>query len=222
MGSISKSKSNSTSNSNMGGMGGMGGAFGVRPQSFQQGYANQQQMAGDQENTLMGLMNAMKGAADQTQASNPMMAMMTNMFGTPQQQEQVSEVPAPMFEQPATPVEQTPQPVAQDSGWGGVKNNQDAIAWSLQNGDISPEEAQWLGKWSQESGHKGDMFTNGGWMNWDHNNSGLTGQNKAIVGKFKNSLSGNYGDAPAAPAQQAAYTPNKFLGGRRRGARGGM
>lgn len=118
------------------------------------------------------------------------------------------------------PVVEPPPPVAEpDNGWGSVKTNQDAIAWALANGDITQEEARWLGEWSRDSGHKNDMFATGGggFRDWDVNNSGLTGQNKGIVNRFRNSISGNYtprsgGGQPQA-ATAATYAPGGMAGG---------
>ena len=112
-----------------------------------------------------------------------------------------------------TPVDEPPP--TPDNGWGAVKTNQDAIAWSLANGDITQDEADWLNRWSGDSGHKGDMFVTGGggFRDWNIGGSDLDGRNKGIVTKFRNSISGNYaprnggGPMEATPTVQQPSTP---------------
>lgn len=102
-----------------------------------------------------------------------------------------------------------PEPVVQPpkeptaNGWGAVKNDNDAIRYALQKGDITPEEAQWLMKWQGEANDGNNWVDgSGGTKDWDYMNSGLTDRNKGIVDKFYNSVSGNWGGAPSG-AQQA-------------------
>lgn len=97
---------------------------------------------------------------------------------------------------------QPPKDLTAD-GWGGVKNDNDAIRYAMQKGDITPEEAQWLMKWQREANDGNNWVDgSGGTKNWDYMSSGLTNQNKGIVDKFYKSVSGNWGGAPSG-AQQA-------------------
>lgn len=192
--------------------------------------ARQEQQGLQNENlgTFVDVFNQMAQMGQGLNANNPMyqMSQMINPAGdgknggTPEpdpvlqlDKEEIMD-PRPVVEPPPPVVEPTP-----DNGWGNVKNNQDAIAWALANGDITPEEAKWLGEWSRDSGHKNDMFVTGGggFRDWDVNNSGLTGQNKGIVNRFRNSISGNYtprsgGGQPQA-ATAATYAPGGMAGG---------
>lgn len=140
-----------------------------------------------------------------------------------------------------TPVAEPPPPAVQDDGWGQVKTDAQAINWALQRGDITQQEAQWLSKWQGEANDGNNWVDgSGGTKNWDYMNSGLTNQNKGIVDKFYNSVSGNWGGQPAqqvpqSPAQVSqtasvgrpgyggqlpqGYMPNGFMGARKRGQR---
>jgi hypothetical protein len=118
-------------------------------------------------------------------------------------------IPEPQPEQTPINVQPPKDPVVQDNGWGNVKNDYDAINWSLRQGHITREEADWLTRWQRESSANGDSnWVDGSTRNWDYMNSGLTDRNKGIVDKFYKSVSGNWGESPAAapaaaPAQEA-------------------
>lgn len=95
---------------------------------------------------------------------------------------------------PSAPPPPKPQPVG-DTGWDdNVRTNSDAIAWALERGDITEQEAEWLMQWSNESNHRQDMFAigSGGIQDWNVAGSDLTPENRKIVSKFINSISGNW------------------------------
>ena len=118
-------------------------------------------------------------------------------------------IPVPKQEEPTQEV-QPPKDLT--SGWGGVKNDNDAIRWALQNGDITAEEARWLMKWQQGDANGNTNFVDGGrgTRNWDYWKSDLSDRNKRIVDKFYKSVSGNWGDAPAGAQQK--QKPGGFKG----------
>lgn len=147
----------------------------------------QNNMMGD----LLGGFGAMVQDGMQSFGDNPMMNLMGGMMGMP------VEVQTPDFLNDFIEKYQNrepSQPVAEDNGWGGVKSDSDAINWAVQKGDITPEEAQWLNKWQSEANDGNNWVDgSGGLMDWDYMNSGLTDQNKGIVDRFHNSVSGNWG-----------------------------
>lgn len=165
-----------------------------------------------------GLFGDLKG--DFTQSFNDLGAFATNMFGnsparsffnqltgqTPQQPAELIPDQG-ILQPPAQPVVEPPpppkEPVAEDDGWGNVKTDNDAIQWALMQGKISPSEAQWLMRWQAEAGDGNNWVDgSGGTKGWDYMGSGLTDQNKRIVDKFYNAVSGNWGGSPAGGQQQ--------------------
>ena len=181
----------------------------------------QQTMSNRQTGTVIDLFNQIFGLGQAMNNTNPNGPKVDVINPGIDKEAVVDSLPetTPIDVEPPTP----------DNGWGAVKTNQDAIAWSLANGDITQEEADWLNRWSGEAGHKSDMFVTGGggFRDWNIGNSDLTGQNKGIVTKFRNSISGNYaprnggvqqpstptaGVMPMPNMQGGGYVNNSFMG----------
>ena len=76
--------------------------------------------------------------------------------------------------------------------WGGLTNNSDVLKFMQQENALSEGDLDWMGKWFNESGINGGKdFLTGNVRGWDYQNSGLTDQNKGIVGNAMSYL-GNY------------------------------
>lgn len=120
-------------------------------------------------------------------------------------------IPVPRQEEQPTQEVQPPKDLT--SGWGGVKNDHDAINWALKNGDISQQDAAWLRRWQDDNDPNGTAnWVDGsrGTKGWDYMKSDLTNENKQIVDRFYKSVSRNWGDAPAGA--QKAQKPGGFKG----------
>ena len=73
--------------------------------------------------------------------------------------------------------------------WGNLNNNNDVLAFMRQNGALGGDSLDWMGKWFGEAGIGGGKdFLTGNVRHWDYMNSGLTDQNKGIVGNAMNYL----------------------------------
>jgi hypothetical protein len=162
-----------------------------------------------------GLINEMVGSVP----DNPMTNLFRSIFGGGDEGGGDPQAPvfAPEPEQP--PVAEPPPPPKQptaSNGWGAVSNDQDAIYWALEKGDITRDEADWLLRWQNEAADGNNWVDgSGGTKNWDYMNSGLTSQNKGIVDKFYKSVSGNWGggqQAPQQPQQQPQQQPPQAPG----------
>lgn len=80
-------------------------------------------------------------------------------------------------------------PVSKGLEWGGLKSNNDVLAFMRQNGALGGESLDWMGKWFGESGIGGGKdFLTGNVRHWDYMNSDLTDANKGIVGNAMNYL----------------------------------
>ena len=76
--------------------------------------------------------------------------------------------------------------------WDGLKNNSDVLRFMQQENALSGSDLDWMGRWFGESGIGGGKdFLTGNVRGWDYQGSGLTDQNKGIVGNAMNYL-GNY------------------------------
>lgn len=159
---------------------------------------------------------------DTNSAKNVFDSVTSNLFGldknevAPSQGDAAEEIiteqkdartPDPVEEPVPEPVVEPP--VVEDNGWGGVKNDNEAIDWALKNGDISQQDAAWLRRWQDDNDPNGNAnWVDGsrGTKGWDYMKSGLTNENKQIVDRFYKSVSGNWGDGKgsggAAPAAQ--------------------
>ena len=220
MGSKSSSKSSSSSNFNTGGMGGGTAVKGAAQQgSMMNGAAqHQQNLMGSILGTAMPAFGELIKGGMQQMNSNPMYQAMGAMMGMPVQMDSPQWIDD--FIQKHTPTEPTgPAPTVQpDTGWGGVKTDAQAIQWALENGDISEQDAKWLLKWQGEASDGNNWVDgSGGTKDWDYMSSGLTNQNKGIVDRFYNSVSGNWGGAQPQqqqqPQQQAAAGRRSLFGG---------
>lgn len=175
----------------------MGGLLG-----YDSGQAAAQGLMGDVSGDFSQMFNGIGEFATKMFGNNPGVNFFNQLTG---QQMQPPEQMIPEGgivqppQQPAAPPPPPPkEPVAQDNGWGGVQNDNDAIQWALQKGDITPQEAQWLMRWQQNDANGNTNFVDGGkgTRNWDYMSSDLTNRNKQIVDKFYKSVSGNWGPAP--------------------------
>lgn len=73
--------------------------------------------------------------------------------------------------------------------WGGLKNNNDVLAFMRQNGALGGDSLDWMGKWFGEAGIGGGKdFLTGNVRHWDYMNSDLDDRNKGIVGNAMNYL----------------------------------
>ena len=167
---------------------------------------------GGANNNLLSLQKGNLGSATDlinqmvgSKPDNPMSQLFQKMFGGGDDSGSTDGEPvfAPVDQAPPPSVQPPKQPTA-GNGWGAVSNDQDAIYWALEKGDINRGEADWLLKWQNEAADGNNWVDgSGGTRNWDYMSSGLTDRNKGIVDKFYNSVSGNWGGGQQAPQQQA-------------------